>query len=41
VNSYMPSGIFHEPGYFRMALNVGLPELEQAVARLASIRSGA
>lgn len=35
----MPSSIFHEPGYFRVALNVGLPELEQAVARLASIRS--
>jgi aspartate aminotransferase len=36
----MPSSIFHEPGYFRMALNVGLPELEQAVARLASISGG-
>jgi aspartate aminotransferase len=36
----MPSSIFHEPGYFRIALNVGLPELEQAVARLASIRTG-
>jgi len=37
----MPSSIFYEPGYFRMALNVGLPELEQAVARLATIPIGA
>jgi aspartate aminotransferase len=37
----MPSSIFHEPGYFRIALNVGLPELEQAVARLAHVATGA
>lgn len=36
----MPSNIFHEPCYFRMALNVGRPELERAVARLASIPTG-
>jgi aspartate aminotransferase len=37
----MPSSIFHEPGYFRIALNVGLPELERAVARLAHVAPGA
>jgi aspartate aminotransferase len=37
----MPSSIFHEPGYFRMALNVAPAELEQALARLASILTGA
>jgi aspartate aminotransferase len=37
----MPSSIFHEHGYFRMALNVERPELEQASARLAGISAGA
>jgi aspartate aminotransferase len=37
----MPSSIFHEPGYFRIALNVGPPELGEAVARLAHICAGA
>jgi aspartate aminotransferase len=32
----MPSSIFHEPGYFRIALNVGHPQLDQAIARLAA-----
>jgi aspartate aminotransferase len=36
----MPSDIFHERGYFRIALNVGPPELEHALARLASIGPG-
>ena len=34
----MPSGIFHEQGYFRIALNVGHPELSEAAARLAAAR---
>jgi aspartate aminotransferase len=37
----MPSSVFHEPGYFRIALNVGLPELKQAVARLAHVSTRA
>jgi aspartate aminotransferase len=37
----MPSGIFHEPGYFRIALNIGHPQLDQAVARLAATRAEA
>ena len=37
----MPSSIFHEPGYFRIALNVGPPQLGEAVARLARICAGA
>jgi aspartate aminotransferase len=37
----MPSGIFHEPGYFRIALNVGHPQLDQAIARLAAAHAGA
>jgi aspartate aminotransferase len=37
----MPSGIFHEHGYFRAALNVGHPEIGPAVARLAAACNGA
>lgn len=34
----MPSRIFHEPGYFRLALNVGTERLDEAMNRLEAAR---
>jgi aspartate aminotransferase len=32
----MPSTVFHEPGYFRIALNVGGEHLDDVAARLGA-----
>jgi aspartate aminotransferase len=37
----MPSTIFHEPGYFRIALNVGRDDLDRATTILARARQSA
>jgi hypothetical protein len=36
----MPSGIFHERGFVRLALNAAEPELADAVDRLAAAGRG-
>jgi hypothetical protein len=33
----LPSALFHEPGYFRLALNVSRPDLEHVADALAEV----
>jgi hypothetical protein len=36
----MPSAVFHEPGHFRLALNVADAALDRALDVLAGLRAG-